>query len=106
MAIVLVCWSLIIGQGAKLAIDNQRPTAATLPPCCRNLDRLRSRAGHCGHAPSLRRALRSRSLGRRRSQPQFFSHLGFQLGIDFFVVLEELARVLTALANALALVAV
>src|SRR6185437_165534 len=65
--------------------------------------------GHAGGLPSAVTGALSGPLrlsgGRRRDQAQCFAHLGFDLRRDVLVVLEELAGVLAALANAFALVA-
>src|SRR5712692_5568011 len=78
----------------------------SLSSCHRNLRRVRTRR----HRSDARAALRSclafiNRLRRCGNQAERLAHLGFELGIDFLVVFEELARILAALANALALVA-
>src|SRR5213082_1114266 len=67
---------------------------------------LRSR-WHGRHARGCALAIRLTRcrLSDRRSQSQFFPDLGLQFGIHFFVVFQELACILTALADALTLVA-
>src|SRR5438445_10913807 len=67
---------------------------------------LRSR-WHGRHARDCALAIRLTRcrLSDRRSQSQFFPDLGLKLGIHFFVIFQELARTLTALADALTLVA-
>src|SRR5213082_2317541 len=67
---------------------------------------LRSR-WHGRHARGCALAIRLTRcrLSDRRSQSQFCPDLGLKLGIHFFVIFQELARILTALADALTLVA-
>src|SRR5206468_4929012 len=75
-----------------------------LPPRRRLPLRPRRHRGHasrCALAVSLSRC----RLCDCRNQSQFFANLGLKLGIHFFVIFQELARILTALADALTLVA-
>src|SRR6266702_6624630 len=67
---------------------------------------LRSR-WHGRHARGCALAIRLTRcrLSDRRSQSQFFPDLGLQFGIHFFVVFQELARILAALTNPFAFVA-
>src|SRR5438445_5559404 len=97
-------WSLAKAREPKTT-NNQRPTTSNqLSSCRRHLCRLWRGARHGSHAPSgsgLRLGLR---MGRRR-ESQHFSDLSIQLRQRVFIVFQELASILAALANAFALVA-